>query len=372
LRSYDVAIVGGGIVGCACAAEFSRAGLTTVLIEPDVIGGGATAASMGHLALMDDSEAQFALCRYSQLLWQELSATLPPACEYHAAGALWVAADQQEIAEVHRKAAFYASRGVPVQILDELDLREAEPNLRHGLAGGLLLPQDAILYPPPAALFLARAAQSFGAELLIGVCAIDISTSSVRLSNGTRIAAGTIVLANGTLVSQFAPEVSIRPRKGHLVITDRYPKFVRHQLIELGYLKNAHSSDADSVAFNAQPRATGQILLGSSRQYGTEDPAIDARMLNRMLRRAIDYMPALREFSIIRTWTGFRASTPDNLPLIGPCPGRSNVYLAAGHEGLGITTSLGTARLLADIILGRASAIPHVPYAPERVYALAH
>ena len=124
-------------------------------------------------------------------------------------------------------------------------------------------------------------------------------------------------------------------RKGHLLITDRYPGFVNHQLIELGYLKSAHTLQSDSVAFNVQPRKTGQLLIGSSRQYGNEDPAIDDSMMSNMLRRAIDYMPALRSVSAIRGWTGFRAATPDKLPLIGECPDLPGVYLATGHEGLG-------------------------------------
>ena len=68
------------------------------------------------------------------------------------------------------------------------------------------------------------------------------------------------------------------------MITDRYPGFVHHQLVELGYLKSAHSVTADSVAFNVQPRQTGQILIGSSRQYGNEDSAVDQAMLTAMLQ----------------------------------------------------------------------------------------
>jgi glycine/D-amino acid oxidase-like deaminating enzyme len=68
----------------------------------------------------------------------------------------------------------------------------------------------------------------------------------------------------------------------------------------------------------------------------------------------------------VRCWTGFRAATPDKLPLIGPCPHDDRLYLATGHEGLGITTSLGTARLLADQVLGRAPAISWEPYLPAR------
>ena len=160
--------------------------------------------------------------------------------------------------------------------------------------------------------------------------------------------------------------LDVRPRKGHLVITDRHPGFVRHQLVELGYLKSAHGTTADSVAFNVQPRKTGQILIGSSRQYGNDDPAIDHAILGRMIDRAIEYMPDIARLSAIRAWTGFRPSTPDKLPLIGAMPADPRLFVATGHEGLGITTSLGTARLLTEQLLGRPTSIAADPYLPAR------
>jgi glycine/D-amino acid oxidase-like deaminating enzyme len=189
--------------------------------------------------------------------------------------------------------------------------------------------------------------------------------NEVCLSDGTAISAAYIIHATGTSTTSLLPELPIKKRKGHLLITDRYPGFVRHQLVELGYLKSAHSTASDSIAFNVQPRRTGQLLIGSSRQYGAEHPQIDHPILASMLQRACEYLPTLRTLSTIRAWTGFRAATPDKLPLIGPTENPS-VFLATGHEGLGITTSLGTARLLTDFILNRPPAIPIEPYLPAR------
>ena len=178
------------------------------------------------------------------------------------------------------------------------------------------------------------------------------------LADGTEISGEIIVNAAGASATDLTPGLEIKKRKGHLVITDRYPGFVRHQLVELGYLKSAHSVSSDSVAFNVQPRRTGQILIGSSRQYGAEHKEVDNFMLVRMLQRAQEYMPGLAQMSTVRAWTGFRAATPDKLPLIGPWPGDKSIFLATGHEGLGITTSLGTARILADQITGTKPEIP--------------
>lgn len=366
MSPYDVVVAGGGIVGAACAAEFVRNRMRVALVEPGVIGGGATAACMGHLAVMDDSEAQFALTRYSQLLWKELAPSLPSEAEYLNCGAIWVAADQEEMTEVDRKQRFYSERSVPNEVLDAQSLADAEPQLRPGLSGGLLLSDDAAVYPPCVVRFLLTESRRSGLHLLHGRSVTELMSDGARLDDGSVLHAGALVLATGAAAGRLVPEMNVRPRKGHLLITDRYAGFLRHQLIELGYLKSAHAVDTDSVAFNVQPRITGQVLIGSSRQYGVESPSVDRHMMDAMLQRAIDYMPGLAQLSAIRVWTGFRAATPDKLPLIGACPGRKNVYLATGHEGLGISTSLATGRLLADTLLSRDSAIPREPYLPKR------
>jgi glycine/D-amino acid oxidase-like deaminating enzyme len=367
--TYDAVIVGAGIVGAACAAECIRQGMRVAMVDGDVIGGGATAAGMGHIVVMDDSEAQFALTRYSQRLWQELRPELPADVEYEQCGTIWVAADEQEMAEVQRKYDYYSRRGVPVEVLDPDALESLEPNLRKGLAGGLLVPEDAVLYPPCAARSLTERAQAGGATIHLGCPVSQIGNGMVRLGDGKELSAGAIINAAGSWASSLTPGLAIKKRKGHLTITDRYPGFVRHQLVELGYLKSAHSTTGDSVAFNVQPRKTGQVLIGSSRQYDVEDKEVNNAILLRMLQRAQEYMPDLAQMSTIRVWTGFRAATPDKLPLIGPWPGDPTVFLATGHEGLGITTSLATARILVDQIAGRKAEIPIEPYLPSRVSA---
>jgi glycine/D-amino acid oxidase-like deaminating enzyme len=364
--AFDVVIVGAGIVGAACADEFARRGMRVVLVDRDGVGVGATAAAMGHIVVMDDSEAQFALTRYSQQLWQGLRPELPDDVEYDQRGTVWVAADEEEMTEVRRKQDYYGRRAVSTEVLDAQALRHLEPNLRAGLVGGLLVPEDAVVFPPCAARFLAERAQRNGAEIRVGCSVAQAGKGHVRLSDGSELAAEIIVNAAGVGAPALTPGVAIKKRKGQLVLTDPHPGFLRHQLVELGYLKSAHSVSSDSVAFNVQPRRNGQILIGSSRQFGDESKGVDEAMLERMLQRAREYMPALVEIPAVRSWAGFRAATADRLPLIGPWPGDKLVFLATGHEGLGITTSLGTARILVDHIAGTKPEIPIEPYLPSR------
>jgi glycine/D-amino acid oxidase-like deaminating enzyme len=368
-QSFEVLIVGAGIVGAACALELAAAGISVGVIERDMPGSGATAAGMGHIVVMDDSAAQLALTCYSRALWDAFAQDAPERYEYARCGTIWVAADDEELRAVEQKQRIYSASGVASEILDARTLHTLEPQLRPDLAGGLLVAGDSVVYPPRSAALLVERALQAGATLIAGHAA-RIESGGVRLADGSLVSAGAVVLANGLRSVDLAPELPIRAKKGHLAITDRYPGFVRHQLVELGYIKNAHTSSGDSVAFNVQPRATGQLLIGSSRQFDVQTNELDQPILSEMLVRARSYLPKLGSLSIIRVWTGLRAATPDGLPLIGPHPQRHGVWLATGHEGLGITTALGTAKLLAAQLLGHAQEIPVEPYLPSRIQAM--
>ena len=362
----DVIVIGAGIVGAALADRLTLERMSVTVVEAAHVGGGATAAGMGHVVVMDDSDAQFALTSLSRRLWMDCAAKLPASGEYEARGTLWVAADDDEMDAVRSKLRYYRDGGVEAEVLTAEDLAAAEPNLRRGLKGALLVKDDSILYAPSVARFLLERAQSRGAIFMQSAAVAHAKGGSVELVSGAVLRAKHVVHAAGTRTKHLPVEIPVVPRKGHLAITDRYPNFVRHQVVELGYLKSAHGHDQESVAFNVQPRATGQVLIGSSRQYGVADPAVEPRILARMLERAVQYMPGLKGLPVIRTWTGFRSATPDGLPLIGPVLSHPGLWLATGHEGLGITTSLGTAQILADQISEREPEIPVEPYLPKR------
>lgn len=365
MTAADAIVVGAGIVGAAVADALSRDGARVTVLEAGAAALGATAAGMGHLVAMDDSPAQLDLTAYSLDLWRDLSLELPAACEYDPAGTLWVAEEEAQLEGVDAKIKAYAARGLPLQRVDGKDLQALEPNLRSGLAGGIVAPRDGILYPPGAARALLDRAVRRGTVLREHTKVTSVGARQVT-AGGATLHADLVVNAAGLAAGELTPELPIIPRKGHLVITDRAPGFCRHQIVEMGYLKSAHEMSAESRAFNLQPRATGQVLIGSSRELVGWDPSVNRGLVKAMLDRAARFMPAVSKLPALRIWTGFRPATPDKLPLIGrwePTPG---LWIAAGHEGLGITTSLGTAGLLADLIAGRAPKIDLKPFDPNR------
>jgi glycine/D-amino acid oxidase-like deaminating enzyme len=321
---------------------------------------------MGHLLIMGDSEAEFVLTRYSLELWRSLADSLPSECGYWECGTIWVAADEKELKLAQRKCEYYNSNGVTAELLDVRQIADAEPNLRPALAGALLVQRDAAIHPRLAVRFLLDSALQKGAELITGKRAVSLNDTGVRLSDGTSLSAGSFINATGTAASVLTPGLPIRARKGHIMVAAAGPNFARHQIVELGYLNSVHTTESDSVAFNVRQKTTDELLIGSSRQYGVEEGHVEPAILDRMLSRAIEYMPRLANARQIRSWAGFRAGTPDGLPLIGRCSGFERVYAATGHEGVGVTASLATARLLRDEILNQAPALDSTPYSPLR------
>lgn len=358
----DVIVIGAGIVGAACAHALAEAGRQVLVLDAHL--GGATGAGMGHLVVMDDNPAELALSRHSMARWRAMALHMSADCAFSGCGTLWIAANADEMVEAERKQQRLAAHGIASRLLGASALAQAEPALRTGLAGALEVPGDAVLYAPNAARWLlGQAALSIRVEHA-KVEAIE-TDGVLTLDDGSHRSAPQIVLANGIHATTLCPELPIRPKKGHLLITDRFPGTVQHQLVELGYVSSAHHSTGDSVAFNVQPRPTGQLLIGSSRQFDTTDLSVEAPMLARMLQRTLDYLPGLADLTAIRSWTGLRAATPDGLPLLGKHPWRERLWLAVGHEGLGVTTAPGSAHLLAALMTGMALEFDARPYAPR-------
>ena len=365
----DAIVVGAGIVGAACAAALSATGMRVLVLEASIAGGGTTAAAMGHLVVMDDSPAQLALTRLGVSQWRDLTPGLPPNVEYEPRGTIWVAEDDAQLDALEAKRALYASSGVAAGELDAESLAREEPQLRRGLAGGLLVPGDAVLYPPTAVLCLLANARRARAVVRERTPVAELIPNGVRLETGETISSPVVINAAGARAATLTPGLPIVPRKGHLAITERYPRFVNHQLVELGYLASAHGMSTESVAFNVQPRSTGQVLIGSSRELVGWDASSNRDILRRMLERAQRFMPRLGDVQVIRTWTGFRPATPDSLPLIGAWDETPGMWIAAGHEGLGITTALATASIVAACVTGTSSPIDPSPYLPARAMA---
>ena len=364
----DVLVIGAGIVGSACAFTLQQQGYQVTLIDEKSPGSGVTAAGMGHLVALDESEDELNLCLYALSLWQDFVREHPGVGDYSQCGTLWVAENEEQLAEAERRAERLNHHHWRAGLVNSDQLRRLEPCLRSGLAGGVRVSGDAVIYPPAVAHYLAGLLQKAGGQCRFGLPVMALNDDGVLLSDGSVIQAAQIVIAAGTGVSRLLPDFRIFPRKGHLAITDRYPGRLQHQVVSMNYGQAAMTADALTVAANVQPRPTGQWLIGSCRQDGQTDTTLDSRALSGVLRSATELLPCLADMRIVRAWAGMRPASPDGHPVIGQHPVQPGIWIAAGHEGLGVTTAFATAHLLAAQMCGKPPALDMRPYDPSRFF----
>ena len=366
MKRPDVIVVGAGIVGAACAAELQALGRDVLLVDRSIPGCGVTAAGMGHLVALDETDDELDLCLLSLARWDDWLSTHAGLAEHVRCGTLWVAEDDAQMAHARVRAGRLGRRGWDAAELSGDALARVEPALRAGLAGAVRVARDGVVYPPAVARALADKLVALGGQTRFGTAVARIDDGSVTLASGERVDAADVVVATGTAVTRLLPDIPIFPRKGHLAITARYPRRLSHQVVSMGYGQTEAGSDALAVAANVQPRITGQWLIGSCRQDGIQHADVDPRVLAHVLRSAIALLPCLADMKIIRSWTGMRPATYDGRPVIGRHPASPRVWVAAGHEGLGVTTAFATAQLLADLMLDRPPSIDAAPYSPSR------
>lgn len=358
----DAIVVGAGIIGASCAFELARQGLTVKVIDAGLRG--ATAAGMGHLLILDDNADELALSQYSLAKWREWGEAMPSDVAYKRNGTMWLAETEEELAFAERKGEILKNAGVRCELLSANRTRDLEPMLTSKVLGSLQIPDDGIIYAPQAANWLIQEQSQRISLHHAKVSYID--ENGVIDEQGVHHPAPIVILANGLQAPELLPDIPLVGKKGHVAITDRYPHTMRHTLVELGYISSAHQASGDSVVCNIQPRPTGQLFIGATRQFDNYDHQVDSDILGKLMRRAMHFVPDLESLNIIRSWTGFRAATPDSQPLIGRHPLHDNVWLALGHEGLGITAAPGTAALLISQILNQTRPFSEAAFSPNR------
>jgi len=368
----DVLIIGGGIVGCSCAYYLSQAGVKVHLLDRGPLGSGASKAGMLHVVTWEEPEIHLKLAARSKQLYAELSQQLPDDINYRPTGSLAIVEKPDSLDGFARTIRHLHALGVQADLLSAADLVKMEPAIAPDVAGGAFFPADAQVNPLYATLALARLAENAGALLdtFNEVTGFELSAGKDRLiavqtAHG-RISPKAAVICAGawsaTLGRMAGLDIPIQPRKGTLVVTVPVPNdLLRCKVIlAAGYMDSLKSgaSGGVSVAANIQQVQNGNLVLGSSRQFAGFDGAVDPLVATRMLQRCLRFLPSLANIAVLRLWTGFRPYTPDLLPIISPVEQISGLYIAAGHEGIGITEAPVTGKLVSQLLTGQPTDIP--------------
>lgn len=361
--AVDVAVVGGGAIGLSVAWRAAQRGMSVAVLERERPGAGASHVAAGMLAPVTEvefgpsGERALRLGLAAAAGWpafaEELEQASGHALGLRATGTLMVARDRDEAEGLEREIGFRESLGLRVGRLRGSAARELEPALAPGLRLALEAPDDHCVDPRRVSSALAEAAQRAGAEL-IAPCAVDRlvfdrgtkRASGVQSRDGTRVNAGTIVLAAGAWSGLLAgpaaaAAIPVRPVKGQILrlrdptgpgLLDRVVRYER------GYLV---------------PRGDGRYVLGATMEERGFDTTPTAGAVLDLLREAREVVPGVTELELEEVGVGLRPGSPDNLPLVGHSPVPGLVW-ASGHHRNGILLAALTGEMVADLLAGEA------------------
>jgi glycine oxidase len=364
-RPCDVVVVGGGVVGCAVAFELAREGQGVVLLERGELAGEASGAAAGMLLPLGESSGEgplAALGRRSLALFPGLVAELRERSgidpELVVCGALHLAEDARAAARLRARAEVLAEPGA--EWLEPAEVRALEPRLGPHVAGALFARGEAHVRSALLTRAAAGAAASLGARIETGVPVLGLLRNGERVvgvvTASGPIAAGCVVLCAGAWSPALAPcALPIVP--------------VRGQILALEAPRPALGPILSGAAGYLVPRRDGSVVVGATQERVGFERRVTAAGLAQLLAAAQELVPALGACGFRGAWSGLRPATPDGLPAVGPAPGAPGLVLAAGHHRNGVLLAPVTARLVADLLLGKALPPEAAALAPGRFAA---
>lgn len=412
-RTVDHLVVGGGIVGVCIADALARAGANVVVIDRGEIGRGCSQANAGWvtpsfamplprpgllwpaLRWMADADSPFhihprptpsllrwllgfslamslgrfergtsalvALSRYSLDAYGEMDGAAADRIGLKRRGLLMLALTDAGFRTARADAEMLASFGVSGEPLSACDVQRVEPAVHGGVEGAVYYPNEAHLEPLAAVHEIAEQARRSGVSFESGVEAFDFDVAEDRVrevvTTRGRIAAGQVILATGAWSKALARRLDLRVPvlggKGYSMMVrsprpaPRIPMMVLERKVAI-------------TPYGDELRLAGTLELVDG------DDSISPRRVASIQRGAAEVLTNIASTPVDRVWRGLRPCTPDGLPIIGRAPALENVFIATGHQMLGVQTGPATGRLVSDLVLGSEPTFDPAPFRPER------
>lgn len=371
-KAYDVVVIGGGAVGTACAYYLSKNGLKTALLEKQDFSSGTSCRCEGHLAVHDSEAGSFSqISKYSLDLFEnEVIKDLDLDVHYETMGIGLLCENENEIELVKQIMEGKKKEGIPIRFLDKYELRQEEPNIADDILGAAIYECDSKLSPMHLCYAFSEKAKKYGADIYNYTEVKDIvvdsnnSVEKVITDRGEFItknvvnAAGVWANSIGDMVGLNIP---VKPRQGQILITEKTPiNVAKRSYSEVGYLAAKKGKKRASVTEDMEKYGVALViektmdenyLLGSSRVFCGYNTKTNIEIMQAIAQRAMRFFPVLKDINIIRSYAGLRPATPDGYPIVSKTDIKG-FYIAAGHEGNGISLAPFTGKSIVSLIMG--------------------
>jgi D-hydroxyproline dehydrogenase subunit beta len=381
----DVVVVGGGIIGAACAFELASGGASVTLLEREELAAGASGRNNG-LWVTPVDPALLPMARVSLARYLELAEGSPVPFRVDEApiGLIAVALDEEEMTLGDRAHAPYRAAGVDVERLEPSEILGLEPALSRDVLGGWLVHHGHRLAPAALTVAMAHMAVERGATLRHHLPARALIEESGRVvgvvTDDGRIEADEVVVAAGPWTTALLDPAGIRlpivGARGWLVRLNVEAGLLRRLVASAGWeAVTRRWEDGAVVASRLEdmtaatstllhPTSEGSLIAGSSRETALTLEAGEPGVPARIVRGAIRLVPALGDAEVNSAWWGVRPLTPDERPLVGRVA--DGLSVAAGHGSEGVILGAGTGQLVASQLLGRDPPFEPEPFDPGR------
>lgn len=374
----DIVVIGGGVIGSAITYNLAKRGKRVTLLEKNYLSSGSSSACDQGILLQSKAPGEhLALGIYSMELYKNLSRELDTNLEFTQKGYLVLIeneTERQTMEEVVRK---QNAQGLDSHLISVEEAMRLQQGLnRHAIVAATFCSMDGEVNPYITTMAYADRAARLGAVIRCGCPVTDIivehgAVKGVKTPEET-IYADIVIDAAGVWAPYIGEmvglQIPIKPRRGQVFISESVPRFVHKGVINARYivakhhpelLKNDTSMKAKlGVGISLTQSEKGNVLFGASREfvgYNTDNSVVGLR---EVMANAIHLVPGLKKLNIIRTMGGIRPYTPDSKPLIGYVDGIDGFFMAAGHEGDGISLAPATGKMVADLIVDGVTDVP--------------
>ncbi len=376
-HTADVVVIGGGIVGTATTYFLSKFGVNVCLVDRGSIASGTSGSGEGNLILSNKHPGpEMELGKLAMQTWADLTEELHQDFEYEQKGSILFTDTEAGAMALAERVKTVRVEGIEGAMLAREQIRECEPYLAEDVTGVALFPGDAQVQPMLACWAMADAAKANGAVVhthteVRGFEQDASGAVACVVTSRGKISARAVVNAAGpwspSIGQMVGVDIPVKPRRGHIVVTEAAPKIVHHKMLEASYTQTIDTPVDDlQVACVVEDTRSGTLLLGSSREFVGFNPNVRLDAIQRIVQRAIRFFPVLSKLRAIRAYIGFRPYSPDHKPILGPCESVPGFYLATGHEGGGICLGPITGKLMAQLLTGGNLDLPLEPYHLKR------
>jgi len=383
--SSEVVVIGGGVIGSATAYFLCKEGAEVLIVEADDLSSGASGACDGFVSLQTKQLGDhLELARESAQLFPSIVEDLEVDIEYNRCGGLMLARTTDQLKELKARAKKLKAAGLEVETLSPSELKERLPEVSKDIKGASFCAEDSQVNHYKLTLGLAQKAQEMGATILKGCKVENIVVTNNRVrevdtSMGS-IHSRRVICAAGTGSNQIGKmiivDIPILPQRGQILVTES-----RERLLDLivsgaeylgtkANLAELMPDDEEALklglGFTAEQTASGNILIGSTREFAGFDNNTTPDAINAIAKNAIDFLPWIKDLDVIRSFAGLRPYSPDGLPILGTVKGVKGFYIATGHAGDGICLAPITGKLMSELVLDGETCMDIEPFSLYR------